>query len=98
MKNSSKRIYIIGSFIMVLLIGLSIFLIGMLSNNTKKPQAEDGSVYYTIKVPKITVVSIYVTGQGVNKTSSTLYEDTYTVEEGTKVVLRAVKPKYSLIG
>lgn len=90
MKNSSKRIYIIGSFIMVLLIGLSIFLIGMLSNNTKKPQAEDGSVYYTIKVPKITVVSIYVTGQGVNKTSSTLYEDTYTVEEGTKVVLRAV--------
>ena len=67
MKNSSKRIYIIGSFIMVLLIGLSIFLIGMLSNNTKKPQAEDGSVYYSIKVNKITVVSINVNRQGETK-------------------------------
>ena len=90
MKNSSKKIYIIGSFIMVLLIGISIFLIGMLSNNTKKPQAEENLNVYTIKVPKITVVSIYVTGQGVKKTSSTIYEDIYTVEEGTEVVLRAV--------
>lgn len=90
MKNSSKIMYITSSFIMILLIGLSIFLIGILSNKTVKLQAEESSNVYTIKVPKITVVSIYVTGQGVEKTSSTIYEDTYTVEEGTEVVLRAV--------
>ena len=90
MKKLTKKFYLIGSLILVIGICLMTTLILINSNKGHHHNTDAATTTYRIKIPKISVVSIYVSGNGVEKLSSTNYEDTYLVEEGTDVDLKAI--------
>lgn len=90
MKKLTKKFYLIGSLILVIGICLMTTLILINSNKEHHHNTDAATTTYRIKIPKISVVSIYVSGNGVEKLSSTNYEDTYLVEEGTDVDLKAI--------
>lgn len=86
-KNHSKIFYIIGSFILVLMIAGMGLLIG--SELFKKPKA---AATWTVSVEKTAAITVYVSGKGVtpNKELSDDAYDRYLVEQGTAISLRAV--------
>ena len=67
------------------------------SNKEHHHNTDAATTSYQIKVPKISVVSIYVSGNGVEKLSSTNYEDTYLVEEGTDVDIAYMEEQLGLL-
>lgn len=86
-KNNSKKFYIIGSAILLLMIASLAILIG--SEFGKKAYAANT---YTVTVNKSAAVTVYVSGKGVtpDRDSSTDNTDVYLVEQGTSIALRAV--------
>ena len=86
-KNNSKKLYIIGSAILLLMIASLAILIG--SEFGKKAYAANT---YTVTVNKSAAVTVYVSGKGVtpDRDSSTDNTDVYLVEQGTSIALRAV--------
>ena len=59
-----------------------------LQTNKGMVEAEDDT--YTLSINKSSAVTIYVTGSGVKKISTSSTIDIYTVEKGTKINLRSV--------
>ncbi len=85
-----KRIfYLTGSFLMVLLIALTVFFIAIASKTSANPKAEAPDKC-TITIQKTPTVTVYVSGDGVDKVESTTEVDVYEVTKETMVSLRAV--------
>ncbi len=90
MKKLTKKFYLFGSLILVIGICLMTTLILINSNKDHHHNPGAATTTYQVKIPKISVVSIYISGSGVEKLSSTNYEDTYIVEEGSSIDLKAI--------
>lgn len=73
MKKLTKKFYLIGSLILVIGICLMTALILINSNKDHHHNTDAATTTYRIKIPKISVISIYVSGNGVEKLSSTNY-------------------------
>lgn len=87
---AKKRLfYLSGSFIMILLIALTIFLIAIVSKSSSNPKAETPDKYI-ITIHKTPTVTVYVSGDGVDKTESVATTDIYEVTKGSTVSFRAV--------
>lgn len=84
-----RIIYLIGSFITILFISITVFFIAIVLKKTSNPKAETTDSY-VITVHKTPTISIYVSGIGVNQIDSTTTIDTYEVTKGTIVAFRAV--------
>jgi len=74
---------------MILLIALTIFIIAIVSKSSSNPKAETPDKYI-ITIHKTPTVTIYVSGDGVEKTESVVTTDVYEVTKGTTVSFRAV--------
>ena len=87
-KNNSKKFYIIGSVILLLMICLVGVLIA--GEFTKKTHAAPETV--TVQVRKNSTLTVYVSGKGVvpDRNNSTDNIDVYVVEKNTPVSIRAV--------
>ena len=83
-----RRIFTIGSIIVLALIGIVIICITtfVIKPKDKVNAAEE----YTLTVNKVSTISVYVSGQGVKLKNSNLDVDVYTVEENTEVIIRAI--------
>ncbi len=90
MQMVKKRIfYLTGSFLMVLLIALTVFFIAIASKTPVTPKAESVGKW-TISIEKTPTVTVYVSGDGVDKVQSTSTADVYEVTKDSIVALRAV--------
>ena len=103
MKNGSKKFYIVGSFITLILIACVAVLIGVLSINPTEVKAERDNKYEVV-IERISTVTVYVQGSGVTLyesdhagdldnpqlNHSDLIHDVYLVEKGTNITLLAV--------
>lgn len=90
LKQNKKIFYVIGSFIVTLLIGITVFIIAIVSKDSFKKLKAESMDYYEITVEKTPTVTVYVSGVGVNKKSSNNSEEIYEVEKGTEISLRAI--------
>ena len=98
MKNGSKKFYILGSIVTMILIVCVAVLIGILSIKPNKTEAATDT-HYEIVVDKVSTVTVYVTGSGVSlyeseeaggDAHSDVIHDVYRVEKGTEVTIIAV--------
>ena len=98
MKNGSKKFYIVGSFITLILIACVAVLIGVLSINPTEVKAERDNKYEVV-IERISTVTVYVQGSGVtlyetdhagDAAHTDLIHDVYLVEKGTNITLLAV--------
>ena len=98
MKNGSKKFYILGSIVTMILIVCVAVLIGILSIKPNKTEAATDT-HYEIVVEKVSTVTVYVAGSGVSlyeseeaggDTHSNVIHDVYRVEKGTEVTIIAV--------
>ncbi|MBQ2892480.1 MAG: hypothetical protein IJE45_06265 [Bacilli bacterium] len=103
MKNGSKKFYILGSIVTMILIVCVAVLIGILSIKPNKTEAATAT-HYEIVVDKYSTVSVYVTGSGVSlykqdlpgdepgsdNFRSDVIHDIYLVEKNTEVTIIAV--------
>ena len=80
-----RRIFTIGSIIVLALIGIVIICITtfVIKPKDKVNAAEE----YTLTVNKVSTISVYVSGQGVKLKNSNLDVYVYTVEENTEVII-----------
>ena len=87
MKKVNKKITIISviSLLLVLIVSLVVLLLIKVEDTAAAPEDT-----IEIKVNKVTTVSIYVFGSGVEFVSSNSNYDTYTAEVGTTVRLQSV--------
>ena len=87
MKQVNKKITIISviSLLLVLIVSLAVLLLIKVEDTAAAPEDT-----IEIKVNKVTTVSIYVFGSGVEFVSSNSNYDTYTAEVGTTVRLQSV--------
>ena len=98
MKNGSKKFYILGSIVTMILIVCVAVLIGILSIKPNKTEAATDT-HYEIVVDKVSTVTVYVAGSGVSlyeseeaggDAHSDVIHDVYRVEKGTEVTIIAV--------
>lgn len=86
-KNNSRKLYIIGSAILVLMIAvLGVMIAGEFGKNVNAANT------HTVTVAKTSTVTVYVSGKGVTYDPSLSTDNTevYHVEEDTSITLRAV--------
>ena len=86
-KNNSRKLYIIGSAILVLMIAvLGVMIAGEFGKNVSAANT------HTVTVAKTSTVTVYVSGKGVTYDPSLSTDNTevYHVEENTSITLRAV--------
>ena len=86
-KNNSRKLYIIGSAILVLMIAvLGVMIAGEFGKNVSAANT------HTVTVEKTSTVTVYVSGKGVTYDPSLSTDNTevYHVEENTSITLRAV--------
>lgn len=83
-----RKIYIIGSTTLIIIMSLILILGFTLVNKPTKVNAADNK--YTITVTKVTTVSIYVTGENVELKSENISNSVYEVTGNSEFVLTCV--------
>lgn len=89
MGKANRRIYLVGSIVLTILIGITVLCIGIVLNQ-ENSYAE--SETYKVSVNKISTVSVYVTGQDVEKNNieSNSKYDIYNVKKDATITLQAI--------
>lgn len=88
MKSGSKRLYIVGSTILIACCMIMIIILFSIYQKPLNVKADDEKC--TVSVTKVSTVSIYVTGSGVKLISDDVSKSIYEVEKNTQVILTAV--------
>ena len=90
MTIQTKKLYIVGSIVLLIMIGFTIVSTLMLTNKPTKINAADTK--YTISVSKVSTVSVYVTGEDVieKEDASTESMLIYEVKANSSVILTCV--------
>lgn len=90
LKQRKNVFYLMCSFIITICIGITVFIIAIVSKDNFKSLKAENNNCFEITIEKTPTVTVYVSGVGVTKASSTNSEETYEVEKGTSISLRAI--------